>query len=149
MDAVVEQASGPDLETCFAIRRRVFVDGQRVPEALELDGLDEACTHFIARVDGEPVGAARMRIVDGRAKAERVAVLAELRRCGTGRALMEALETAARRAGSPVVVLHAQLEAVPFYERLGYAAVGAVFHEAGIPHLPMQKPLRDSGSAGP
>jgi hypothetical protein len=34
-------------------------------------------------------------------------------------------------------MMHAQASAVPFYERLGWRAVGAPFEEAGIAHRAM------------
>ena len=141
MRAVVGVASRAERDICLAIRRRVFVEGQGVPEALELDGLDDQCTHFLARVDGAPVGTARLRVVEQGAKAERVGVIEAAQRQGVGRALMEALEDAARLRGLERLVLSAQLEAVPFYQRLGYQSHGEVFREADIPHLAMQKGL--------
>ncbi|MDJ0868014.1 MAG: GNAT family N-acetyltransferase [Myxococcota bacterium] len=138
----VEAVDGDALATCQAIRRTVFVEGQGVPEALEIDGLDPDCAHFLARAGGRPVGTARLRELDGRAKAERVAVLAAHRRDGVGRALMRALEGEARRRGHRELVLNAQEEVVPFYELLGYTICGARFDEAGIPHRPMTKGLR-------
>lgn len=141
------RASRPgELERLLAIRHEVFVVGQRVPEDLEVDGLDPACRHFVAEDDGQLVGTARLRVTpDGRAKAERVAVLERARGRGLGRELMRAIEDEARRLGFEELVLYAQVNVVPFYARLGYVAVGAVFEEAGIGHLEMR--LRLSGLA--
>ena len=75
------------------------------------------------------------------AKVERVAVLAERRGEGIGRELMAAVERAAEASGYGRVVLHAQVPVVPFYERLGYDAVGDTFEEAEIPHRRMRKEL--------
>ena len=130
----VRTATADDLPTCFALRRTVFIDEQQVPEDEEWDGRDADCVHFLALLDGVAVGTARLREVDGKGKAERVAVLASARKAGAGRAVMEALHDEARRKGLPRVVLAAQLSALPFYERLGYAAWGGVFDDAGIPH---------------
>ena len=90
------------------------------------------------------MGTARLRIVDGEAKAERVAVHAHTRKTGVGRALMEAVAARAREAGCDRIVLHAQLEAVPFYTALGYVAEGPVFEEAGIDHRTMRLPLQEA-----
>lgn len=136
----VEPVPADRLERCLSIRRRVFVEEQGVAPADEQDGCDAACTHWIARVDGEAVGTARLREVEGGVKAERVAVLAPFRQHGAGAALMRALEAEAWRRGAPRLLLHAQLPVVSFYERLGYAAEGPAFDEAGIPHRKMSKP---------
>jgi predicted GNAT family N-acyltransferase len=129
------------LATCQEIRRKVFVVGQGVPEELEVDGLDEACTHFLLWRDGVPVGTARMRIVEAGAKAERVAVLASATGCGLGARLMAELERAAAHRGLGCVVLHAQESVIPFYQKRGYAVEGEFFVEAGIRHRAMRKAL--------
>lgn len=130
-----------ELSRALAIRREVFVEGQGVPLELEIDGLDPEALHLILEDQGELVGTARMRIVGAAAKAERVAVLARARGRGAGRLLMDALEAEARALALEEVVLHAQTDVLGFYERLGYAAEGPVFDDAGIPHRKMRKRL--------
>lgn len=142
MPLTVTTTTAPaDIVRCQAIRRTVFTLGQGVPVTIEVDGRDPGCTHFLAIRDGVDVGAARMRVVEDAAKAERVAVLADLRGAGVGRALMDALEAAARRQGLSRVKLSAQSDVVVFYERLGYTAYGEEFVEADILHRWMKKPL--------
>jgi predicted GNAT family N-acyltransferase len=131
---------------CLEIRRIVFTFGQGVPGDLEIDGLDEDADHFLAsKIDlreATPVGVARMRRLDQHAKAERVGVLASKRDHGVGRALMHAIEMRARDLELEAVVLHAQVEVISFYEKLGYEAYGEIFEEAGIEHRGMRKFLR-------
>lgn len=135
-------ADAESLAQCREIRRIVFVLEQSVAEDEEWDGLDDQCTHFVAELDGGPVGCARLLVTaDGRAKAQRVAVLREHRRRGIGAALMAALEAEAARGSHAEVILGAQLQALAFYERLGYRAYGEEFMDAGIPHRMMRKPL--------
>lgn len=138
---VVREATAAELVACVAIRRRVFVCEQRVPREEDQDGLDPECVHFIALLDGRAVGTARMYVDAGVARAQRVAVVPELRRGGIGAALMAALETAARLRGLARVELHAQVPVIEFYERLGYTAEGDVFFEAEIPHRSMRRAL--------
>ena len=137
----VHPAGPEDIEACFEIRRVVFVVEQGVSREEEFDGADATCAHFVARVDGQPAGTARLVTTESRAKAQRVAVLERYRRLGLGRELMTALEREARQRGLGSVVLHAQTAAIPFYEAIGYTAEGPVFEEAGIPHRVMTKPL--------
>lgn len=139
---VVRRAQPEELSTCLAIRREVFILGQRVPEDLEVDGRDPDCTHVVAFREGEPCGTARLRITqEGVAKVERVAVLATARGRAVGAALMEAIEAEARALGHREAVLGAQVEVIPFYEKLGWTAEGPVFMDAGIPHRMMRKTL--------
>ncbi len=140
----VRQVTTPqEMERCLAIRRRVFIEEQKVPEHLELDALDGECTHFLAMTaDGEAIGTARLRVTeDGRAKAQRVAVSKEHRGRGVGALLMRALEDRARSMGLREVILGAQLSARSFYLGLGYVPFGEEFPEAGIRHVMMRKKL--------
>ena len=136
-----------EFQRCLHIRRAVFIEEQRVPESLEIDALEPVCTHFLAWSGADDVlddalGTARLLITDaGRAKIQRVAVLAKARRTGIGRALMAAIEAAAKQAGHQQTILGAQLSAMPFYVRLGYVAYGPTFDDAGIPHRMMRKAL--------
>lgn len=118
-----------------AVRRAVFVDEQHVPEALELDDADAGCVHALATTaDGMPVGTGRL-LPDGHIG--RMAVLASHRGRGLGAALLRTLIDAAGAHGHERVELAAQLHAIGFYERFGFAAHGPVFDDAGIPHRAM------------
>lgn len=120
----------------------MFIEEQAVPEALEVDGLDDASTHFVAEEAERVIGTARLRpLEDNEAgKAERVAVLAEFRNRGIGGLLMDRLEFEAWRMGLLRVVLHAQVSALEFYRRRGYQEEGPRFFEAGIEHQEMWLP---------
>lgn len=144
----VRRATTPDdLATCLRIRRTVFIEEQGVPEADELDALDDVCRHFLATPaatspPADAIGTARLLFLDADSgKAQRVAVLAEHRGEGVGAALMFALEGEAARAGCTTMVLASQLSAASFYERLGYQADGEVFVDAGIDHVLMKKAI--------
>ena len=125
-------------ETLYAIRQRVFVEEQGVPEAIEHDALDPSCVHVLARWQGTPVGTGRLT-PNGRIG--RMAVLPDHRRFGIGSALLEQLLDAARERGFKEIVLAAQISAITFYERFGFKAEGVVFEEAGIDHLMMRRKL--------
>ncbi len=140
---VREVKDGSDFAICMAIRMEVFVREQHVPLELEMDDLDQAATHYLATLDGAPVATARTRVDDdGTAYIERVAVRQAQRGSGIGAALMQHLM--ARLRNHPKVtriVLSAQIQALAFYEKLGFMAEGDVYEEAGIPHRKMIHPL--------
>jgi len=119
----------------------VFVVEQSVPLDEEVDGLDGGATHTALYADGALVGTARLRVVDGVAKIERVAVDRARRGLGLGRRVMADIEDAARSAGCVEAKLAAQIQVLGFYEDLGYVAEGDVFLDAGIEHRWMRKPL--------
>lgn len=137
-----EVAPTDDLATCHALRRQVFIEEQGVPEAEEIDGRDGAALHLLARVDGRPVGTARVMLAGDTAKVGRVCVLADWRGKGIGVALMRAaVAECAARPGVRRVRLGAQTHAVGFYAALGFVAEGPEYLDAGIPHRDMVLPL--------
>ena len=130
-----------DLAACFAIRRRVFIEEQNVPEEIELDEHDATAVHLLATRDGRAIGTARLLIDGETAKIGRVALLAEERGTGAGAALMRAALDELRSRGVRTAKLGAQCHAIGFYERLGFTAYGPEYDDAGIPHRDMSLSL--------
>ncbi|MEG4642300.1 ElaA protein [Paracoccus pantotrophus] len=128
-----------DLDTCRAIRRAVFIVEQNVPEAEEWDGRDGEAIHLLARDDsGRALGTARILVQGATGKIGRVAVLQSARGTGVGAALIRAaLEELRAMPGVTRAKLGAQTHAIGFYERLGFAAYGPEYDDAGIPHRDM------------
>lgn len=121
------------------LRERVFVVEQGVPAELERDANDPLCCHAVAESGaGLVVGTGRL-LPDGHIG--RMAVASEWRSAGVGGKILEALVDEAARLGFAEVVLNAQLGAVAFYLRHGFAAEGEVFVEAGIEHRTMRRRL--------
>jgi len=128
-----------DFKDLRAVREPVFVVEQQVPLELEWDELDPQCRHVIARDDAHrPIGTGRL--TPGH-KIGRMAVLPEWRGRGVGEALLLALLEQARAQGLPEVSLHAQVDAIGFYEKFGFEPYGERFEEAGIQHQSMRKAL--------
>jgi predicted GNAT family N-acyltransferase len=116
------------------IRREVFIGEQNIPESDEWDGEDATSVHVLATLNRDPVGTGRL---DRAGKIGRIAVLSGLRGRGIGTLILGRLLDEARRLGIREPYLHAQVQAVPFYEKLGFARKGGEFDEAGIPHVRM------------
>jgi ribosomal protein S18 acetylase RimI-like enzyme len=70
-----------------------------------------------------------------------MAVLNDLQGKGIGRALMNFAENIARDRGYRAIRMHARLNAVGFYEKVGYKIKGEQFIEVTIPHYVMEKAL--------
>ncbi|KGJ23781.1 GNAT family N-acetyltransferase [Paracoccus sanguinis] len=127
-----------DFDACMAIRQRVFVEEQNVPPEMEHDEYDATAVHLLARdAEGRAVGTARLLIDGADAKIGRVAVLAEARGTGAGLALMRAALAELRHRGVAEARLGSQTHAIGFYEKLGFAAEGPEYDDAGIPHRDM------------
>ena len=138
------------MEDALTIRRAVFIEEQAVTEAEEIDAYDgdpaqvTGAVHAIAYVGGQPVATGRLLLdapAGRNAHIGRVAVLREHRRRGLGRAVMLTLQKEAERRGYSGVTVAAQVQAIPFYERLGYRAYGDVFLDARIEHRLMDLSL--------
>jgi predicted GNAT family N-acyltransferase len=144
-------AAAADLALARQVRREVFVVEQEIPEELEYDALDATSTHLLAvAADGSALGTARLISgpeayeltgVADRVLLGRLAVVRAARGTGLGAALVRAVERAGRELGAKECELHAQVQALGFYERLGYAAEGPVYDDAGIPHRTMVRTL--------
>ena len=138
-----------DLLQALAIREVVFIEEQHVAEALERDADDARAFHVLAVAKKHAVGTGRMVELDGPPASEqgtwgrigRMAVLQAHRRSNVGSRLLAALEAEGKRRAYTGIVLHAQLPALEFYRSRGYEPNGAVFEEAGIPHVEMKKKL--------
>lgn len=130
--------SDADLQAAYAVRFAVFVEEQKVPQEEELDSHDAEAQHFVVEDDGRIVGTARLVELDPQTgKIGRVALLPPYRNQGIGRDLMWYTMAASFRRYS-TIVLDAQLDSIPFYERLGFEAEGPVFMDAGIEHRRMR-----------
>ena len=131
-------------EWAFSVRRKVFLEEQRLRAPLDVDELDqlEETRHLlIVTQSGEVVGTLRIRPYEKElaAKIERLAVLPLHRKAGAGRELMLYAEVVARAAGFHILYIAVQTYAQRFYEVLGYKAEGELFDEAGIEHVMMRK----------
>ena len=128
-----------DSDALRRVREAVFVVEQRVPPELEWDERDPECLHVLAETAaGQVIGTGRL-LPDGHIG--RMAVMPSWRSRGVGSALLMQLLSEAKQLGFTEVVLHAQVHAVPFYERHGFAAEGPEFADAGIPHRTMRRRL--------
>ncbi len=122
-------------EQLMAIRREVFIEEQGVPEDEEIDPKDPQCVHFLAVDDsGQPVGTSRL-LPGG--QIGRMAVLSSQRGTGLGGDLLMAAVNYALEQSYTDIFLHAQTQAIGFYQRYGFEAEGPEFMDAGIPHRNM------------
>ncbi len=142
MSLQVEKITSKEaLESAFAIRQEVFVVEQEVAPEEEYDEYEDTSVHFLATLDGRPAGTARWRVTANGIKLERFAVLKEVRGKGVGQALVAAV--LADIALNPdtkekIKYLHAQLTAIPLYEKFDFKKVGDIFEECNIKHYKMQ-----------
>ena len=130
-------------EGAGTLRRKVFIEEQRIPKELEWDEHDASAVHAVARNRlGQVIATGRLVPgAPGQGRIGRMAVHRVLRGGGHGAAVLRALEEAARARGDREVALHAQRSAEAFYAHLGYVPHGEPFEEAGIAHIEMRRML--------
>lgn len=121
-----------------SIRDVVFVQEQQVDEEDEFDEFEEECEHFLLTLNNKAIGTARWRVFGDKVKLERFAVLKEYRGKKYGDELLKAVIESAT-VENKTMYLHAQLKAIPFYERQGFKKVGDLFVECEIEHYKMVK----------
>lgn len=128
-----------DLMNAFIIRNDVFVKEQKVDfnDEFDLDELNQ--TVFIAYIDKKAVGTARVKLLDDYAKVGRFCVLKEYRRNKVGQAIMEKIIAFSKKHKCKKVKLGAQIDAVNFYESLGFIVTSEIYIEANIKHKDMEK----------
>jgi ElaA protein len=138
---VIEITPTTDRQTCYALRHQVFVVEQGYTAEGEVDALDPVSHHLLAHEDGVPVATARIHIDGDTAKIGRVCVIAARRGIGLGADLVNAAVALAAGVGVRRAVLGAQVHAVGFYEKLGFAPYGAPYDDEGEPHQMMERIL--------
>ena len=117
------------------IRHKVFVNEQDCPEEIEWE-FEEECTHFLVFENEKEVATARHRKTDKGYKLERFAVLKSERGNGYGHIVLKAiLNDLSDFKGQ--IYMHAQVDVIPFYEKMGFIKEGDLFEEANIMHYKM------------
>jgi len=123
------------MKTAHNIRYDVFVIGQNCPEDIEWE-FEEVSTHFLVFDNEDPVATARHRRTEKGYKLERFAVSEINRGKGYGHIVLKAILEDLKDVTS-MIYMHAQIQVLPFYEKLGFIKEGNLFEEAGIMHYKM------------
>ena len=131
----VEDKEKADL--AFEIRRKVFVEEQKVSREEEYDEFESTSTHYLVYTGEIPVATARWRRTDKGIKLERFAVLKEYRNSGAGSAVLNVVMKDVIPLNEKIY-LHAQITAVNFYLKAGFKKEGEEFIEANIRHFKMK-----------
>jgi len=135
-----DELSLRELHDMFALRADVFVVEQDCPY-LDPDGEDPAATHVLGTDDGTLVAYARIQETPEGPRMGRVVTARSARGRGLGHDLVRAcLDTIGARSS----FLLAQDHLRGFYGEHGFAAVGDVFLEDGIPHIRMERAAEQS-----
>ncbi|MDI9413190.1 MAG: GNAT family N-acetyltransferase [Bacillota bacterium] len=138
MTTIYRKLSPQELSQSMAIRIKVFVEEQNVPMEEEKDGYDDIAQHFGIFLDNVMIGTGRLIISGDKGKLGRIAILKEFRGKGYGGKLIKTMITEGTKYGLTEFILGAQLQAIDFYQKLGFEAEGEIFQDGGIPHRTMR-----------
>ena len=123
------------------IRLTVFWEEQGFVK--EFDEVDSIAVHLVAFQDGQAVGTCRYYETEtkGEYAIGRIAVLRTLRGQGLGGKLVREAEAQIKARGGNRTHIGAQVQAIPFYEKIGYTPVGDRYMDEHVPHQGMEKEL--------
>ena len=131
-------AEDPDMGWGRASRRQGFAQDLGGPEQQEFDAADlpgADTVYALLAAEGCPLGTGRLQGAAENYKIGRIAFLPAARGQGSGRRLVTALVRRAAEQGAHRVPVDARLEAVGFYEKLGFVPCGQSYVQRGMRHL--------------
>jgi len=127
-----------DLDEIRLIRKKVFIEEQKISEGEEFDEYDAQALHLIVYVDEQPAATGRIWH-DGKAfHIGRLAVLKKFRGQKIGDLALRLLLYKSFSSGAEAVQISAQTYIVPLYKKFGFKEYGEEYIEAGIPHVAMK-----------
>ena len=132
-----------DFDEVMKIRRKVFVEEQKIPEEKEFDGNDFVATHILAKVNGKGVGTMRIRYFADFTKFERMAVLREFRKSDITDKIMNKGFDFVSRKGYRQVYGMCKKELLNRWQACGYEKIeGApVLQHNGMELIPIKRVL--------
>ncbi|USD44154.1 GNAT family N-acetyltransferase [Vibrio sp. SCSIO 43135] len=109
------------------IRNQVFTKEQLIPQALDLDGLDEVSDHILVKKNDEPIATARLTCQsDGSAVLARVAVIKSHRGLGLASDIVNAAIQHAKNLNVTSIEIHAHSYLKNYYEKFGFEFIKEV-----------------------
>ena len=130
--------SAAEIYEILKARFNVFVCEQHI-HYLDEDNIDYLATHFSLRRNGLVIAYARL-FPDAEPGVMRIGRMLTLERNkGYAKYLLAQIANEAANQGATILRLHAQMQAVPFYEKMGFHPLRDIFVEAEIPHICMEK----------
>ncbi len=130
-----------ELYDILVLRQMIFIVEQSCPY-LDADGRDQAAIHLLGH-DSRGTLHAYARIVDRGVSYPdypsigRIIVSTQYRGTGLGKSLMQQGITICQSTYPGSIKISAQVYALPFYEKLGFQAVGDTYLEDDIEHVGM------------
>ena len=118
----------------YNVRIEAMVKGFGIRVDQEIDAHDSENTKYVVAFDGRyPVGTCRINWVDEKiGKIERVCILEDYRKKGIGKQVILEAEKWIKEQGANKILISSRIEAIGFYEKLGYKADWSTREENGV-----------------
>ncbi|XZN89108.1 MAG: GNAT family N-acetyltransferase [Microcoleus sp.] len=128
-----------ELEKMFHQRWLVLRSPLGMEKGSERDNYEDTAVHLIALCDRQIIASARLRESSpGVGNISYVAVLPEFQNQGIGTKLIENLIVKAQQKNLKAVRLMSRMNAIKFYQKIGFSEQDKPFEFLGIPHIFMQ-----------
>lgn len=131
------------IDGAFEVRKHVFQQEQQIDPKLELDGKDSLAMHCVVEEEQHIVGTGRivLNIMDDRDTEDaiigRICVEKAYRGKGYGDLIVRKLMEYGFRHGVKTIHVYAIKDAIPFYEKIGFAVKGEPIEDMGRWTQPM------------
>ena len=140
---IIEPYSPEDFLRYYQARYEVLRKPWNQPKGSEIDDLENISLHAMAVNGDDIVGVGRLTYFqNGEGQIRYMGVVDSHLKQGIGRSLLEYLENEAKKMGLEKIFLNSRDEALFFYSKCGYKAMGKPYEGfAGIIHTRMVKNL--------
>ncbi|MBR3588650.1 MAG: GNAT family N-acetyltransferase [Clostridia bacterium] len=127
-----------DLSLCHKLRKDVFCSEQNIKKETEFDSLDENSLHLLILENSQPSGTGRIYLTDEKSvHFGHIAIDKNERGKGFGKILIQEMIKKAKKLNAEKITINAQLHAVPFYEKQGFAVDGVKRSNGEFDFIPM------------
>ncbi|MCW8910015.1 MAG: GNAT family N-acetyltransferase [Gammaproteobacteria bacterium] len=118
---IISPETDEDFEKYFELRWRILRKPWNQPLGSERDDDEDISFHLMAIEKNKAIGVARLQFInETTAQLRYMAVDKDAEGHGTGRSIIEAMETYARNHNVSTIMLHARENAVEFYKKTGF-----------------------------
>ena len=122
------------------LREEIFMREQGFSD--EFDDIDKIAKHLCIYINNEPAATGRLFFKNDRCIFGRIAVSKHFRKQNLGSLVVNALCEKAIELNASTVYLSAQVNAAPFYAKLGFLETGEHYLDESCPHVDMYKNLK-------
>lgn len=136
-------ATDEEYAQTMQVRRKVFVEEQKISPEKEFDGNDHSSTHVLALDGGEPVGTMRIRYFNGFVKFERMCVLPSYRKTDVSAQIMKKGMIFSAEKGYEKVYGVCKKELLSRWNREGFSIIedAPLVEQNGMTLVPVYCPL--------